>query len=46
MIRKATETRLKSYWYCLLGKELYVYKNIIYTDNKSETIENKCNKPL
>ena len=27
MIRKATETRLKSYWYCLLGKELYVYKN-------------------
>ena len=27
MIRKATETRLKRYWYCLLGKELYVYKN-------------------
>jgi hypothetical protein len=27
MIRKATETRLKKYWYCLLGKELYVYKN-------------------
>jgi hypothetical protein len=26
--------------------KLYVYKNIIYTDNKSETIENKCNKPL
>ena len=21
------ETRLKRYWYCLLGKELYVYKN-------------------
>ena len=27
MIRKATETKLKKYWYCLLGKEHYVYKN-------------------
>jgi hypothetical protein len=27
MIRKANETKLKRYWYCLLGKELYVYKN-------------------
>ena len=27
MIRKATETKLKKYWYCLLGKELYVYRN-------------------
>ncbi len=27
MIRKATETKLKRYWYTLLGKELYVYKN-------------------
>jgi serine/threonine protein kinase len=27
MIRKANETKLKKYWYCLLGKELYVYKN-------------------
>lgn len=27
MIRKATETKLKRYWYALLGKELYVYKN-------------------
>jgi len=27
IIRKATETKLKRYWYCLLGKELYVYKN-------------------
>jgi hypothetical protein len=27
MIRKATEFKLKKYWYCLLGKELYVYKN-------------------
>ena len=27
MTRKATETKLKKYWYCLLGKELYVYKN-------------------
>jgi len=26
MIRKASETKLKKYWYCLLGKELYVYK--------------------
>ena len=26
MIRKASETKLKRYWYCLLGKELYVYK--------------------
>ena len=27
MIRKAGENKLKKYWYCLLGKELYVYKN-------------------
>jgi hypothetical protein len=27
MIRKATETKLKKYWYYLLGKELYVYKS-------------------
>ena len=27
MIRKATESKFKKYWYCLLGKELYVYKN-------------------
>ena len=27
MIRKATETKLKKYWYCLLGKELYQYKS-------------------
>ncbi len=27
MIRKAGDTRFKRYWYCLLGKELYVYKN-------------------
>jgi hypothetical protein len=27
MIRKASETKLKKYWYCLLGKELYVYKS-------------------
>lgn len=27
MIRKASETKLKKYWYCLLGKELYVYRN-------------------
>jgi len=26
MIRKAGENRLKKYWYCLLGKELYLYK--------------------
>lgn len=27
MLRKATETKLKKYWYCLLGKELYVYRS-------------------
>ena len=27
MLRKAGETKLKKYWYCMLGKELYVYKN-------------------
>jgi hypothetical protein len=27
IIRKATETKLKKYWYCLLGKELYVYRS-------------------
>lgn len=26
MIRKATETKLKKYWYSLLGRELYVYR--------------------
>jgi serine/threonine protein kinase len=26
MVRKATETKLKKYWYSLLGQELYVYK--------------------
>ena len=27
MIRKASETKLKRYWYSLLGNELYVFKN-------------------
>lgn len=27
MIRRADGTKLKRYWYTLLGKELYVYKN-------------------
>ncbi len=27
IIRKAGENKLKKYWYCLLGKELYVYKD-------------------
>lgn len=27
MVRKANETKLKKYWYSLLGKELYVYKS-------------------
>lgn len=27
MIRKANEHKLKKYWYCLIGKEIYVYKN-------------------
>jgi len=26
MLRRANETKLKSYWYVLLGKELYVYR--------------------
>ncbi len=36
MLRKANETRLKKYWYCLLGKELYVYKN--KTDEKHKSM--------
>ncbi len=32
MIRKTPEGKLKRYWYCLLGKELYVYKH--QSDNK------------
>ncbi len=35
MLRKANETRLKKYWYCLLGKELYVYKNKLDEKHKS-----------
>ena len=27
MVRMASENKFKVYWYCLLGKELYVYKN-------------------
>ena len=38
MIRKATETKLKKYWYCLLGKELYVYKN--KTEEKHKGMHN------
>ena len=38
MIRKATETKLKKYWYCLLGKELYVYKN--KTEDKHKGMHN------
>jgi hypothetical protein len=26
LYRKANEGKLKKYWYCLLGKELYCYK--------------------
>lgn len=26
LFRKATEGKLKKYWYCLLGKEFYCYK--------------------
>lgn len=36
MLRKANETRLKKYWYCLLGKELYVYKS--KTDEKHKSM--------
>jgi hypothetical protein len=38
MIRKATETKLKKYWYCLLGKELYVYKS--KTEDKHKGMHN------
>jgi len=27
MLRKVNEKKFKKYWYCLLGKELYIYKN-------------------
>ena len=36
MLRKANETKLKKYWYCLLGKELYVYKQ--KTDEKHKSM--------
>jgi hypothetical protein len=36
IVRKATETKLKKYWYCLLGKELYVYKQ--KTDEKHKSM--------
>jgi len=35
IIRKATETKLKKYWYTLLGRELYVYKNKAEDKHKS-----------
>jgi len=38
MIRKATETKLKRYWYALLGKELYVYKG--KKDEKHKSMHN------
>ena len=38
MFRKANETKLKRYWYCLLGKELYVYKS--RTDEKHKMMNN------
>jgi hypothetical protein len=38
MIRKATETKLKRYWYALLGKELYVYKS--KKDEKHKSMHN------
>jgi len=36
MLRKVNEKRLKKYWYCLLGKELYIYKN--KTDEKHKNM--------
>ena len=36
MLRKANETKLKKYWYCLLDKELYVYKQ--KTDEKHKSM--------
>jgi serine/threonine protein kinase len=38
IIRKASETKLKKYWYCLLGKELYVYKT--KSDEKHKGMHN------
>ena len=41
IVRKATETKLKKYWYCLLGKELYVYKN--KSEEKHKGMHNLAN---
>ena len=38
MIRMSTPTKLKQYWYCLLGKELYVYKKM--NDEKHRGMHN------
>lgn len=57
MLRRANETKLKKYWYCLLGKELYVYKdksderhkgmhNLIGVFIKEEPEEQNEGKPL
>lgn len=35
IIRKASETKLKRYWYTLLGRELYVYKTKSEDKHKS-----------
>ena len=35
IIRKASETKLKRYWYTLLGRELYVYKTKAEDKHKS-----------
>ena len=35
------ETKLKKYWYCLLGKELYVYKN--KSEEKHKGMHNLAN---
>lgn len=40
MVRKATETKLKKYWYCLLGNELYVYKH--KNEEKHKGMHNLC----
>ena len=38
MMRKAKENKLKKYWYCLMDKELYVYKHS--TDQNHKTMVN------
>lgn len=38
ILRKTPEGKMKQYWYCLLGKELYVYRN--QTEEKHKVMHN------